>query len=224
MKKMYIEKYLQQVYRKLIEQGITNSKLRETCIDIYDGETEIFKIDRKGGMFYSSDNRFKTVVDKLHEKIQPIVCDVDEYLRAMDNGTELKARDFDMPYLKLAEYNGVVLAGTEHSNGSFEFATWSYKNNSLYHGNYTTDYRGAREDFVTRSGLMNRNLLFNKNEMVEIYRCIEDTLNNEYEMTDKQRDMLEDIQTRIKQDVPGFDELLKEAIDQGEEETFEQTM
>ena len=71
---------------------------------------------------------------------------------------------------------------------------------------------------------MNRNLLFNKNEMVEIYRCIEDTLNNEYEMTDKQRDMLEDIQTRIKQDVPGFDELLKEAIDQGEEETFEQTM
>ena len=221
---MYIEKYLQQVHRKLIEQGITNSKLRETCIDIYDGETEIFKIDRKGGMFYSSDNRFKTVVDKLHEKIQPIVCDVDEYLRAMDNGTELKARDFDMPYLKLAEYNGVVLAGTEHSNGSFEFATWSYKNNSLYHGNYTTDYRGAREDFVTRSGLMNRNLLFNKNEMVEIYRCIEDTLNNEYEMTDKQRDMLEDIQTRIKQDVPGFDELLKEAIDQGEEETFEQTM
>ena len=221
---MYIEKYLQQVHRKLIEQGITNSKLRETCIDIYDGETEIFKIDRKGGMFYSSDNRFKTVVDKLHKKIQPIVCDVDEYLRAMDNGTELKARDFDMPYLKLAEYNGVVLAGTEHSNGSFEFATWSYKNNSLYHGNYTTDYRGAREDFVTRSGLMNRNLLFNKNEMVEIYRCIEDTLNNEYEMTDKQRDMLEDIQTRIKQDVPGFDELLKEAIDQGEEETFEQTM
>ena len=221
---MYIEKYLQQVHRKLIEQGITNSKLRETCIDIYDGETEIFKIDRKGGMFYSSDNRFKTVVDKLHKKIQPIVCDVDEYLRAMDNGTELKARDFDMPYLKLAEYNGVVLAGTEHSNGSFEYATWSNKNNSLYHGNYTTDYRGAREDFVTRSGLMNRNLLFNKNEMVEIYRCIEDTLNNEYEMTDKQRDMLEDIQTRIKQDVPGFDELLKEAIDQGEEETFEQTM
>ena len=221
---MYIEKYLQQVYRKLIEQGITNSKLRETCIDIYDGETEIFKIDRKGGMFYSSDNRFKTVVDKLHEKIQPIVCDVDEYLRAMDNGTELKARDFDMPYLKLAEYNEVVLAGTEHSNGSFEFVTWSYKNNSLFHGNYTTDYKAAREDFATRSGLVNKKLLFNKNELIEIYRCIEDTLGNEYEVTDKQREMLEDIQTRIKQDVPGFDELLKEAIDQGEEETFEQTM
>lgn len=221
---MYIEKFLQQVYRKLNEQGITNSKLRDTCIDIYEDKTEIFKIDRKGSMFYSSDKQFRNVVDELHEIIQPIVCEVDEYLRAMENGTELKARDFDMPYIKIAEYNEVVLAGREHSNGSFEFATWNYKNNSLYHGHYTTDYKGAREDFATRSGLVNKNLLFNKNELVEIYRCIEDTLGNEYEVTDKQREMLEDIQTRIQNTVNGFDKLLKEAIDQGEEETFEQTM
>ena len=221
---MYVKKILQQVHRKLNEQGIANAKLRDTCIDIYESENEIFKIDREGGMFYASDNRFRDVVDRLHEIIQPIVCEVDEYLRAMENGTELKARDFDMPYIKIAEYNEVVLAGREHSNGSFEFATWNYKNNSLYHGHYTTDYKGAREDFATRSGLVNKNLLFNKSELVEIYRCIEDTLNNEYEMTDKQKEMLEDIQTRIQNTVVGFDKLLKEAIDQGEEETFEQTM
>ena len=182
MKEMYVEKFLQQVHRKLNEQGISNAKLRDTCIDIYEGENEIFKIDREGGMFYASDNRFRDVVDRLHEIIQPIVCEVDEYLRAMENGTELKARDFDMPYIKIAEYNEVVLAGREHSNGSFEFATWNYKNNSLYHGHYTTDYKGAREDFATRSGLVNKNLLFNKSELVEIYRCIEDTLISE--MTD----------------------------------------
>ena len=221
---MYVEKFLQQVHRRLNEQGITNSKLRDTCIDIYEGETEIFKIDGKGSMFYSSDNRFRNVVDELHEIIQPIVCEVDEYLRAMENGTELKARDFDMPYIKIAEYNEVVLAGREHSNGGFEFATWNYKNNSLYHGHYSTDYKGAREDFATRSGLVNKNLLFNKAELVEIYRCIEDTLNNEYEMSDKQREMLEDVHTRIKLSVPGFDELLKEAIDQREEQEVNQGM
>ena len=224
MDTLYIEKFLSQVHRKLKEQGILNSKLREDCIEVFEGENVIFKIDAKGGMFYSSDKQFRNIVDKLHDKIQPIVYEVDEYLRAMDNGTELKARDFDMPYIKIAEYNEVVLAGTEHKNGSFEFATWSYKNNSLYHGNYTTDYKGAREDFATRSGLVNKNLLFNKNELVEIYRCIEDTLNNEYEITDKQKEMLEDLQTRISSTVPEFDELLREAIDQSEEETFEQTM
>lgn len=71
------------------------------------------------------------MVNKLHDKIQPIVCDVDEYIRTMENGTELKARDFNMPYIKLAEDNDIILAGTEHSNGSFEFATWDYKNNSI---------------------------------------------------------------------------------------------
>ena len=46
MKEMYVEKFLQQVHRKLNEQGIANAKLRDTCIDIYEGENEIFKIDR----------------------------------------------------------------------------------------------------------------------------------------------------------------------------------
>ena len=31
---MYTEKFLQQAYRKLNEQGITNSKLGENCISI----------------------------------------------------------------------------------------------------------------------------------------------------------------------------------------------
>ena len=86
---MYIEKFLSQVHRKLKEQGISNSKLREDCIEVFEGENVIFKIDAKGGMFYSSDKQFRNIVDKLHDKIQPIVCEVDEYLRAMDNGTEL---------------------------------------------------------------------------------------------------------------------------------------
>jgi len=43
-------------------------------------------------------------------------------------------------------------------------------------------------------------------------------------MTDKQREILDDVQIRISNSVENFDELLKEAIEQGEDETFEQTM
>lgn len=39
--KMYTEKFLEQVHRKLNEQGVTNSKLRDTCIDIYEGDIVI---------------------------------------------------------------------------------------------------------------------------------------------------------------------------------------
>lgn len=221
---MYTENFLQQVHRKLSGQGISNAKLRDTCIEIYEGENEIFKIDRKGGMFYSANKQFREIVDKLHDKIQPIVCEVDEYLKAMDNGTELKAIDFNMPYRKLAEFNGVVFGGTEHSDGSFEFATWDYRKNSLYHGHYNPDYRKAKEDFATRSGLVNAKLIFKDTELVEIYRCLEDTLNNGYELANEQRKMLEDMQDRIQYSVVGFEELLKESMDKSPEETFEQTM
>lgn len=221
---MYTEKFLQQVHRKLIQAGITNAKLRDTCIEIYEGENEIFKIDRKGGMFYSANNQYREIVDKLHDKIQPIVCEVDEYLKAMENSTELKAIDFNMPYRKLAEFNEVVFAGVEHADGSFEFTTWDYRKNALHQGNYNPDYRKAKEDFATRSGLVNAKLIFKDTELVEIYRCLEDTLNNGYELADEQRKMLEDMQDRIQYSVVGFEELLKESMDKSPEETFEQTM
>ena len=221
---MYTEKFLQQVHRKLIEKCITSAKLGDTCIEIFEGEAEIFKIDGKGSMFYSADNQFREIVDKLHDKIQPIVCDVDEYLKAMENSTELKAIDFNMPYRKLAEFNEVVFAGVEHADGSFEFATWDYRKNALHQGHYNPDYRQAKEDFATRSGLVNAKLIFKNTELVEIYRCLEDTLNNGYELADEQRKMLEDMQDRIQYSVVSFEELLKESMDKSPEETFEQTM
>lgn len=221
---MYTEKFLQQVHRKIIEAGITNAKLRDTCIEIFEGENEIFKIDRNGGMFYSANKQFREIVDKLHDKIQPIVCEVDEYLKAMENSTELKAIDFNMPYRKLAEFNEVVFAGVEHADGSFEFATWNYRKNALHQGHYNPDYRQAKEEFATRSGLVNAKLIFKNTELVEIYRCLEDTLNNGYELADEQRKMLEDMQDRIQYSVVGFEELLKESMDKSPEETFEQSM
>ena len=227
---MYTEKFLQQVHRKLIEAGITNAKLRDNCIEIYEGENEIFKIDRKGGMFYSANNQNRGMVDKLHDKIQPIVCDVDEYLKAMENSTELKAIDFNMPYRKLAEFNEVVFAGVEHEDGSFEFATWDYRKNALYHGHYNPDYRKAKEDFATRSGLVQKGLLFEPKEYVEIYRCIAD-VKYLYDLKEPQLTRVENVQEKIENSLQDFDELFKEIVSQeadeeelDAEETFEQTM
>ncbi len=221
---MDTKKFLQQVHKKLTQLGISETKLRDDCIEIYEEDNVVFKIDGKGGMFYSADKQFRDVVDKLHDKIQPIVCEVDEYLKVMENSIELKARDFNMPYRKLAEFNGVVFAGTEHSNGDYEFATWNYSKNSLYHGHYYTDYKSAKEDFATRSKLLNENLIFNKNELVEIYRCIEDTLGNGYELSNEQTKMLEEIQNRIKISVDNFDEALRESMEKSEENNFEQSI
>ena len=143
----------------------------------------------------------------------------------MDNAPELKATDFNMPYKLLAEFNGVVLGGIEHrSNNTFEFTTWSYGNNALYHGHYFTDYEKAKEDFVVRSGLLQSQKLFTDKEMMQIYRCTEDTLNNGYELSGEQIEVLEQVQEKIKESIPNFDEKLKEEIDQECEEDMGMSM
>ena len=127
---MEAKKFLQQVYNKINKQENPAVILNDDCIEIAESDKVIFKIDGKGSMFYSADKRLSNVVDKLCEEIQTIVRSVDEYLNAMENAPTLKARDFNMPYKKLAEFNGVVLGGTEHeSTGEFEFATWDYCHN-----------------------------------------------------------------------------------------------
>ena len=131
MKKMNEKKFLQQMYGKLENQLEQEVKLADDSIEISEGDKVIFRVDSKGDMLYSADKQFSNIVNKLHGKIENDVRNTKEFLKVMDNSPELTAVDFNAPYKKLLEYNDVVLAGTEHSNGSFEFVTWDYKNNSL---------------------------------------------------------------------------------------------
>ena len=48
-------KFLEQVYSKIKKRENLNIELRDTCIEIDDGKSVVFKIDSKGGMFYSAD-------------------------------------------------------------------------------------------------------------------------------------------------------------------------
>lgn len=77
--KMDENKYIEQVYRKIREQGIQNAELGAGYIDISVEGAIVFKVNHKGEMFYSSDKSISSIVDELHDKIQPIVCDVEEY-------------------------------------------------------------------------------------------------------------------------------------------------
>ena len=150
--------------------------------------TGSFEIRYPGGFCYNAATEKTEEFYKLVEEADKTFKTVKEYIDLMDKAPELSARDFNMPYKLLAEFNGVVLGGIEHpSSRSFEFTTWSFGNNALYHGHYFTDYEKAKEDFVVRSGLLQFAKLFNDKEMMQIYRCTEETLNNGYELSDEER-------------------------------------
>ena len=202
------KKFLQQVYTKLENQLGQEVKLADDSIEISEGDKVIFRVDSKGDMLYSADKQFSNIVNMLHGKIENDVRNTKEFLKVMYNSPELTAVDLNAPYKKLLEYNDVVLAGTEHSNGSFEFVTWDCKNNSLDHGHYYEDYERAKEDFVKRSELLSKNQILSADERFELYRCVEDTLSAGFELSSDVENLLADVKEKLKESISDFDKRL----------------
>ena len=212
------KKFLQQVYSKLENQLEQEVKLADDSIEISEGDKVIFRIDSKGDMLYSADKQFSNIVNKIYRQIEFTVLSTKEFLKVMDNTPELTAVDLNAPYKKLLEYNDVVLAGTEHSDGSFEFVTWDCKNNSLDHGHYYEDYGRAKEDFVKRSELLPENQIFSADERFELYRCVEDTLSAGFELSSDVENILADVKEKLKESVPDFDKRLTTLDEQDQQQ------
>ena len=146
------EKRLRYTFRHLGVSKLKFPGIEDSALNVGYGKSESFEIRYPGGICYNAATEKTDEFYKLVEEADKAFKTVKEYIDLMDNAPELSARDFNMPYKLLAEFNGVVLGGIEHrSNNTFEFTTWSYANNSLYHGHYFTDYEKAKEDFAVRS-------------------------------------------------------------------------
>ena len=210
--------FLQQMYGKLENQLKQEVKLADDSIEISEGDKVIFRVDSKGDMLYSADKQFSNIVNKIYGKIENDVRNTKEFLKVMDNSPELTAVDLNAPYKKLLEYNDVVLAGTEHCNGNFEFVTWDCKNNSLDHGHYYEDYERAKEDFVKRSELLPESQIFSADERFELYRCVEDALSAGFELSSDVENILADVKEKLKESIPDFDERLTTLDEQDQQQ------
>ena len=80
------KKFLQQMYTKLENQLKQEVKLADDSIEILDGDKDIFKIDSKGGIFYSAGKQYSNFINKLHGKIENDVRNTKEFLKVMDKG------------------------------------------------------------------------------------------------------------------------------------------
>lgn len=137
---------------------------------------------------------------------------VREYITAFQTAPVLKADSLEERYRVLLDYHDTVLAATPTKYG-MQFVTWDWDFNhtGLNHGHYhNTDYKSAKRDFAARAGLVERYPVFSQKQMVEIYRCCEDTLCDTYEMTDDQRNIIRSVQETIREKHPNVLDLIRE--------------
>ena len=163
--------------------------------------------------------------DALHEVTQTAET-VSEYMKLMDAAPLLKAQGLDETYRLLADFNGVVLAGHSSRLG-VQFVTWDwdYDRTGVSQGHYMSNhYEAAKKDFAVRSGLVREQQLFSPEHLMEIYRCVQDTLDHPYNLTYDREKCLGKIQEQITNLVPDLQQRIAQAQPQEESAFTEPTM
>ena len=135
-----------------------------------------------------------------------------EYMRQIEAAPKLTADGLEGDYRLLSEFNGTVLAGHPTQYG-VQFVTWdrTYNQTGLWQGHFigpgcgTADYTAAKQDFAVRSGLIPASAIFTPDQLTEIYRSIDETLENIC-ITPERQKLLESAEQQIRLAVPDWDE------------------
>ena len=133
-----------------------------------------------------------------------IVRSIHEYCSTYEKAALLKAEHLSGDYRCLSEFNGTVLAAKYSEQNEFGFVTWdrTFDGKAVCQGNYHTDYTAAKEDFTTRSGLVDSDRLFEADELKRIHKCIGFALENDDSLDFNQEKELSELKERLEDLIP----------------------
>ncbi len=136
-------------------------------------------------------------------EIKKIAGTVSEYCSAYEKSAPLKAEGLTENYRCLSEFNGTVLAAKNTEYG-FEFVTWNktYDGKAVCQGKYFEDYAAAKENFATRSGLIDKDKLFSMEELERIGKCVDFTMRHNGDLNFDDCECLKKLNEKISESLP----------------------
>ncbi len=135
------------VYRVLWLSGWSTPHFSRRCLRFYEDQFEALS------------------QTEPYNQIQQEVRAIREYVGFYETAPQMDA-DSVNHYRKLADYENIVLAGTYSENHGFMFITWNQDKERSYvsDGDYSPNYAYAKESFVRRSGLIQKQRFFQSEE------------------------------------------------------------
>ena len=180
-------RYLEEAAIVLTREGFRIEKLRSDCLYVWWEDGLLCEAMRDGGIAYRSENISTPEREEAKNKVYGIVSTVAQYMAQMESAPFLNAVGLEDKYKVLADFNGVVLAGTPSKHG-VQFVTWDwdYDRTGVVHGHYFMEnYDAAKRNFATRSGLIQKEQLFSPEQLTEIFRGCADSVDEDFfELTD----------------------------------------
>ena len=206
-------RFLEETAIRLRQNGFTVEPLEDHHLPVCWEKGRLCRVSGKGSVLYRQEN-----VDSIRaqDALQTVIDTAkmtSEYMAILETAPRLKASGLDGDYRILADFGGTVLAGSPSKYG-VQFVTWDwdYDRTGVSHGHYFMEnYDKAKQDFATRSGLIQKEQLFSPEQLTEIFRCCADSVDEDFfELTDTQEEMIRGIQQQIRVCVPDLDERVRQ--------------
>ena len=193
--------FKKEIARRLHGEGYAVSNDGDWLTVMLNG-TSVVKISDKDilytdGNFYDKD---KAAVSPLSQTVRGIY----DYCSAYEKAAPLVADGLSGNYRCLAEFNGTVLAAKYNEEFGFEFVTWdrTYGGKSICQGKYFEDYTAAKENFATRSGLVDKDKLFGTEELEQIRKCVDFTARHNGDLNFDDCECLKKLNEKISDNIP----------------------
>lgn len=203
------EKFFPELSCRLRRESITIGELADDRLPVLLKDQAVVGVDVENTIFSNAQTVNDPECVKLYDRVAEISAQVYDYTTTVASAHRLEAEGLHDNFRLLAGFNNVVLAGREMEGGlGYEFATWRYSadRTGVTHGNYHYNYDSAKLDFACRAGLVQDSRQFSDEQLVEMYRCIHETLDSGHLITRERHDTLIEAANQIERSVDDLDE------------------
>lgn len=204
------DKFFPELARRLKREGIDTGPVEKERLPVLLDGQKVMAVAPGGTIFLMPETADTQPVVDAYDTVAGISAQVHEYTEAMAAAPPLAAEGLHEGFRLLAEFNGVVLAGQElEGTWGYKFATWRRSPNrtAVAHGDYYHNgYEAAKLDFACRAGLVDEHRQFTDEQLTELYRCIVETLDSGYPITQEREKTLRSAMEQIESSVDDLDE------------------
>ena len=166
-------RFLEETAIRLRQNGFTVEPIEDHHLPVRWEKGRLCRISGRCSVLYRQECAAPSAQDALQTVIN-IAKMTSEYMAILETAPRLKASGLHGDYRVLADFGDAVLAGHPTERG-VQFVTWEwdFDRKGVHHGHYfQDDYDAAKRDFTVRSGLVQKDALFEPEQLAQIYRAL----------------------------------------------------
>ena len=167
-------RFLEETAIRLRQNGFTVELIEDHHLPVCWEKGRLCRVSGKGSVLYQQENVDSVRAQDALQSVIDTAKTTSEYMAILETATLLKAGGLTGDYRVLADFGSAVLAGHPTERG-VQFVTWEwdFDREGVHHGHYfQQDYDAAKRDFTLRSGLVQKDALFEPEQLAQIYHAL----------------------------------------------------